>query len=420
MKRVRRLSAAVAIAGAIGLALVGPASPASAEDDYFPPIEEEQYIDPAMGLACDSNIVTTYNGWSIIGSSGTASIAGGSRTTAVRSGDVATVLSYFAAQYNARVEPITSFHGYRTLAQNRDAGGSCRSDHMSGTALDINGGVHLWEAAGNGYPTNGGFTAAQVSTLRAIMAEVGNVVAWGGDYAVGNRDAMHFYIQATPAGVAQVAAAIRGPSMDSTTARRLVTHLYADLLGRSPDSAGLTGWANLLTSGTPFSSVVNAFTSSDEYRLREIRAAYQTYLGRAADSGGAQTWLGTMRSGSSIEDVQVGLITSQEFYNRAGGTNSGWIALLYTTALGRPGSPGEINDWVSRLNSGATRAAVAKGFLFSTEHLNRVVDGYYLQVLHRHADPQGLATWVGLMQRGTSDPQIIAGLMQSQEYLTRL
>lgn len=417
MNHQRRLSAAIVLSVAIGLTLVGPTSPANADDDYFPPIEEEGLLLP--GQEGCPRVSVTNNSWSTIASSGTTTIAGGSKTTTVRSGDAATVLGYFATQYNARVEAITSFNGYRTYEQNLAAKGDCASDHMSGTAIDINGGVHVWEKK-SAYPPNGGFTGAQVDTLRAIMAELGNVVGWGGDYKAGNRDAMHFYIRATPAAVAQVAAVLRGPAMDATKARRLVTHAYEDLLGRSPDPAGLTQWANLLTSGTPYSAVINGFTSSDEYRLREIRAAYQTYLGRTADSGGEQGWLGQMRVGSSIEDVQLGLITSPEFYTKAGGTNSGFVARLYATALGRSAGASEINAWASLLNSGTTRTAVARGILFSPEHVNRVVDGYYVQLLHRHADPQGLSMWANLMLQGTSDPQIIAGLMQSQEYLTRL
>ena len=190
-----------ALAAVLVAVVVGALSASSAAgEDTPPPLEEEEYIGD-FAFLCE-RVATTYNGWSAIAASETTSITAGSKSTSIRQGDVATVLSYFATQFDARVEAISAFNGYRSFESNLAAGGSCRSDHMSGTALDINGGAHPWEARpGVVYPANGGFTTSQLAAIRAIQAEVSGVVQWGGDYGVGNRDAMHFYIHGTASAV---------------------------------------------------------------------------------------------------------------------------------------------------------------------------------------------------------------------------
>ena len=108
-----------------------------------------------------------------------------------------------------------------------------------------------------------------------------------------------------------------------------VTQVYQDLFHRTPDPAGLATWTGLLVSGTPYGSVANSITSSPEYRSRLITAAYQHYLGRAPEPEGLAFWLGQMAAGRHIEQMQAGFISSPEFYARGGGTDAGWVTLLY-------------------------------------------------------------------------------------------
>lgn len=208
-----------------------------------------------------------------------------------------------------------------------------------------------------------------------------------------------------------------GPAVPEAVARAYVTKLYFDLLGRAPDTQGLADWSRLLVNGTPYVDVANGITASDEYHGLLIAASYRQYLGREVDPAGAQGWLQTMRAGSQIEDVQANLVASPEFYANAGGTDTAWVARVYAVVLGRTAGASEINAWVAQLNGGASRVAVARGFLFSTEHLNSVVDGYYLALLDRHVDPTGQTTWVQHLQSGWRDEQVIAGLVSSPEYL---
>lgn len=154
---------------------------------------------------------TSYNGWTAsknpadFGGISPLVVAGEQFAPGVRNGDVWFVLQYVAEQFHARVEPLyfKGWHdaddwgfNYRT---NRNANNlSC---HSSGTAIDCNATRHP-----NG--KRGTFTASQVTEIRKILAEVDNVVFWGGDYT-GTPDEMHFEISKAPAAVKAVADRIK-------------------------------------------------------------------------------------------------------------------------------------------------------------------------------------------------------------------
>lgn len=195
-----------------------------------------------------------------------------------------------------------------------------------------------------------------------------------------------------------------------------VTKVYSDLFHRSPDPTGLVNWTNALKSGTPYGQVANGITGSEEYRSQLIAGTYRRYLGREPEAAGLAFWLGQMYAGRHIEQMQSGFIASDEFYARGGGTDRGWVTLLYQTVLDRSPAPSEVDWWVAHIRNGMSRATVALGFLYSTEHLTAVVDGHYVHLLGRHLDPSGQATWVGQIQAGHRDEEIIAAIVSSAEY----
>ena len=197
---------------------------------------------------------------------------------------------------------------------------------------------------------------------------------------------------------------------------RYVIRVYSDLLHRAPDLAGLGTWASALNQGTPYGQVANSITASSEFRGSLINASYRRYLGRDAESTGLQSWLGEMNRGVHIEQMQAGFIASPEFYLRAGSDERRWVADLYQTVLDRTAAVSEIDYWQTQLHAGANRYGVARGFLYSTEYLTTIIDGYYQRLLQRSIDPSGRATWVSAIQNGARDEQIIAGIVASQEY----
>lgn len=128
----------------------------------------------------------------------------------VKGGDVETVLRYAAEQWHKRVEALVPgwCWGYN-FRKNRNANNL--SVHASGGAIDINAPRHP-----NG--KRGTVSPAQAREIRAICAEVDNVIRWGESFA----DEMHLEICKSPAEVARVAKRIRSgdaPAPSTTTSK---------------------------------------------------------------------------------------------------------------------------------------------------------------------------------------------------------
>jgi subtilisin family serine protease len=227
-----------------------------------------------------------------------------------------------------------------------------------------------------------------------------------------------FTVTATNGLGTSAASAASAAVTPNNAAKRYVIKVYQDLLHRSPDAGGLASWTASLQRGMPYGQVANAITSSAEFRSGLIRDAYQHYLGRSPDAGGMRHWLAAMAVGLHVEQMQEGFIASPESYAGAGSVRA-WVAQLYQSVLNRSATSAELDRWQAQLQAGVSRASVARGFLYSTEHLTAVVNGYYQQLLGRNIDPSGARSWVSAIQRGARDEQIIAGIVASPEYRQR-
>ena len=143
---------------------------------------------------------TTNNGWPIVGSAAVTRVylADARDGVLVLRGDVERALSWLVREIDTRVEPVTVVNGWRSAADNARYGGASGSNHMSGTAIDVNGGQHPYEvhlpSSQRGTRYRSGWTAAQVAAIRTILARADGLFAWGLDYPSGYRDAMHFDI----------------------------------------------------------------------------------------------------------------------------------------------------------------------------------------------------------------------------------
>ncbi len=144
---------------------------------------------------------TSDNGWTLDPALWTSTV--GADSCSVRAGDAGHLLDWFAQQFHDRVEPVVTYNGYRSTAFNKQIGGYARSNHVSATAIDINGARHPYEFH-NPKGWIDGFTAAQRKEIRKILAEADGVIKWGVDFAKGYRDAMHFEIIGNASQVSKV------------------------------------------------------------------------------------------------------------------------------------------------------------------------------------------------------------------------
>jgi hypothetical protein len=120
----------------------------------------------------------------------------------VLAGDVAVVFRWLAGRYETLVERLVKGTCWGWYVKQIE-GSAATSNHASGTAVDFNADRHPM-----GAQPSGSFSSGQIKACRAIVAEAGGVLRWGGDYT-GRKDAMHWEINTTAARVKAFADKIR-------------------------------------------------------------------------------------------------------------------------------------------------------------------------------------------------------------------
>lgn len=83
--------------------------------------------------------------------------------------------------------------------------------------------------------------------------------------------------------------------------------------------------------------MVQALLASPEYFTNVVQTSYQKFLRRAATPAELSQWLGALQNGGSSDQVMLTLLTSDEYFNRAGGTTTGFMNRLSQDVLGKSG-----------------------------------------------------------------------------------
>ncbi len=186
--------------------------------------------------------------------------------------------------------------------------------------------------------------------------------------------------------------------------------------GRQRDATGLAYWTGQLANGESRSIISTQLTHSAEYFGTVITPAYLQFLGRAPDAAGLSYWTSQMSDGLTDEQLEAGFIASAEFYSVNGGTDKGWIDGTYLDLLGRQADPIGEAYWVAQAQTEG-RYAVALGFATSQEREEQHVTADYEKYLGRMPDPAGLTYWTNqFINFGQTNEDLITGFLSSDEY----
>lgn len=267
--------------------------------------------------------------------------------------------------------------------------------------------------------------ATQIATVAApTTTYTDNNVTAGVTYSY-YVEAVNAFGTSAPSNVVSATATSSGPTPSPTPSSScsgysgnaaFICALYEDILGRAPDSAGLSSWLSALSSGVSRSQVAYGVIDSSESGTDFLNYIYENCLGRPVDPGGLSTWISAFEAGASVEQVEAGILSSPEFYSDSGSTNSGFVNGVYECLLARPVDPAGLSTWTTALSNGVSRNKVAYEIATSTEAYTDDVESDYQTLLSRPADPAGLATWVAALRSGVSDLQVFADIAGSQEF----
>jgi hypothetical protein len=199
------------------------------------------------------------------------------------------------------------------------------------------------------------------------------------------------------------------------------TSLYTKLLGRTPNQTELTNVLVAVLNG--FSARrqadATAIAASVEAEAAAVAGYYMQFLGRAALPSEVSPWVNLLQSGGSREQVIAAIVSSDEYFQKQGGTNTQFVDQLYLDLLGRPRDPNDAG-FVSGLAGGTlTSLRVAQAILGSAEYAQHLVSQFYGSLLGRQGSTSELNGWAQLLLQGARDEQIMAMIVSSGEYFER-
>jgi uncharacterized protein (TIGR03118 family) len=223
------------------------------------------------------------------------------------------------------------------------------------------------------------------------------------------------------AGIGDEGHGLFGSIRAETSNEHFLSQVYLDLLKRPIDGFGLGFWSSMLNQGASRAQVVLGIENTTEFHSVTVQGLYQKFLHRTADPMGLSAFTTLLDHGATIEQVEEIITSSPEYFqSRGGGTNDGFVTALYQDALSRAVDPTGRMVFDQFLAMNGSRMTVATIIFTSPEFRQDLVQGDYLQFLHRPADPTGLAAFTNALNMGARDEQVNAGLIGSAEFLNAL
>jgi hypothetical protein len=175
-----------------------------------------------------------------------------------------------------------------------------------------------------------------------------------------------------------------------------IGHLYRTFFNREADQGGLNYWLGQIADGMPRDIVMFNFLFSTEFdnfmagcegddpSRAEVLAVvdfYRGILNRTPDSGGLTTWAEQFQTAqcnsaehvyTKVEDISWSFLNSQEYLTRER-SNAEYVTDLYNAFMRRGGDLAGVSYWIDELNSGAqTRYQLWQAFIASAEFSTRL------------------------------------------------
>ncbi len=158
-----------------------------------------------------------------------------------------------------------------------------------------------------------------------------------------------------------------GAELRTTPVGRFIDRAYQELGGRPATNAELVAWQDAVVDGDR--RALTAALAADRHFVGVlVDDLYRTTLGRSPDGVGRRYWTAEIDDGLTVASVGALFYASDEYYERAGMTDTAFVTALYRDLLGRDPDGEGLAYWRDMLGrSQVRRIDIAAGFYASPE-----------------------------------------------------
>lgn len=223
--------------------------------------------------------------------------------------------------------------------------------------------------------------------------------------------------------------------INSSDTGRYLSGLYNDLLGRASDTGGFVNFLGAVEQArlNALVPVALARVSSDEARGNLVAGFYSfagagartplpigNFLGRVPSQAEIDSWVAALKNGATPEQIIAAFVSSPEYFQKNGSTDTGFLDQLFLDLFGRPAGS-DRQFWLDFLNGKqyGVRVNIADGFTLSQEFRTVLADGIYTNYLGRSASPSDIQYVSSQLAAGVRTEEILANVFGSPEYFVK-
>src|SRR5439155_12405618 len=178
-----------------------------------------------------------------------------------------------------------------------------------------------------------------------------------------------------------------------------VADVYNPEFGRSGGDSEIAIGAGELLPGFTGTDVANLVLSTSGFQAVEIRQLYLRFAGVNPGSDAISFWLDLLtQPGNTMDTVRADFLSSDIYYNRVGETNTAFVSALFGDVWSQPVNPAILNQFVTALNNGTPRTAVATAFVTDPRGYQAQIVADFDKVLDHDPDAANLNFFTGFRQ----------------------
>ena len=196
--------------------------------------------------------------------------------------------------------------------------------------------------------------------------------------------------------------------------------VYMELLRRCPGAPGYAYWKGQLDAETiTREQFATQISQTLEARKVIVWDAYQLLLGRAPEPAGQLYWAQQLAGNVGYDDLLAAIASAgDEFSNKAGGTNAGFVTRAYQRILDRTPSAGDLEYWVDYLKAKGKKKLILALF-GQVEPQDAVITAAYNELLDRDPTPAELTAGRATFGPNKDRSALYASLIGTDEFFDR-